>query len=430
MDRRSVAISWMGNIGAYIPLGTFAWNVVILTGGTAIGQLISTLASPVLTRLYAPSDFGLLASYMAFVSIISVFSTGRYDMAVPLPRSDIEAAALVFVSIKICMLTSVLSLVLFVVSGFFFTSELIPWLYILPISVFVIGVYNTFQFWFNRREKYQIMSISRVLNSFSTAFMNILLGLVQIKGGQIWGTLIGQMVTVVWMAAQIGLNDISFFRNANLGIQNYMLKRYASHPVHIVPSHLIGTIASQIPVLIMSHVYSLTTTGFFSLAYRMITLPTLLIANAIGDVYRQKIAKRYNEYGEFRTIFTKTLKVTFVLALPLFSIFYLTVPVVFPVVFGEAWRTAGEYARILVIGAFFQFIFTPIDKGALVVGATRYIFFWHFARLTLMLLLWFFAERLGLSVYEVLWGLVGINSALYLIDGLVGFILATGRRAL
>lgn len=58
-----------------LPSNRFARSVSILAGGTAAGQAIVVLASPILTRLYTPEDFGLLAVYAALLGIISVVAS-------------------------------------------------------------------------------------------------------------------------------------------------------------------------------------------------------------------------------------------------------------------------------------------------------------------------------------------------------------------
>lgn len=52
---------------ALLPRSSFARNVAVLAGGTAVGQAIVVLASPILTRLYTPEDFGVLAVYTSFL---------------------------------------------------------------------------------------------------------------------------------------------------------------------------------------------------------------------------------------------------------------------------------------------------------------------------------------------------------------------------
>ena len=198
-------------------------------------------------------------------------------------------------------------------------------------------------------------------------------------------------------------------------------KRYADHPKYIAPAHIMGTIAVHLPVLMLGSVYSLTVSGFFSIAYRMVSLPSSLVANAIGDVYRQRISAAYNEQGEFRSIFVVTLTKTTLLSLLPFIAYYFIAPFFFERVFGAAWSIAGEYAQILVVGAFFQFIFTPTDKGAVVVGANRYILIWNIVRMLSFIILFYASNRFSLEIISVLWYFVLVNSILYIFDGIVEY---------
>jgi hypothetical protein len=71
----------------------FLGNVAVLAGGTALGQAINVLASPILTRLYRPEEVGLLGLYTAFIGIASVGAALRYETAIVSARSAREAAA-------------------------------------------------------------------------------------------------------------------------------------------------------------------------------------------------------------------------------------------------------------------------------------------------------------------------------------------------
>src|SRR3954453_22581149 len=70
----------------------FLGSVGVLLGGTGIAGAISALMLPVLTRLYTPQDFSLLAVLTSAIAIVSVAACLRFDMAIPLPEQDAEAA--------------------------------------------------------------------------------------------------------------------------------------------------------------------------------------------------------------------------------------------------------------------------------------------------------------------------------------------------
>src|SRR5580658_3131205 len=91
--------------------GSFLSHVATLVTGTAISQAITFAAMLVLTRLFAPDAFGLLAVFMTIVSLISVLGGARYELAIMLPEEDREAAnvfhAATLVLTGICILSLV-----------------------------------------------------------------------------------------------------------------------------------------------------------------------------------------------------------------------------------------------------------------------------------------------------------------------------------
>ena len=72
---------------------TFFQSAAILVSGTAVAQIIKLAASPILTRLYDPGAFGLLGLFAAAASIIGVVSAWKYELAIVLPESDVEAVS-------------------------------------------------------------------------------------------------------------------------------------------------------------------------------------------------------------------------------------------------------------------------------------------------------------------------------------------------
>ena len=54
-----------------LPKGSFKANVLTFMTGTAIAQIITVAASPVLTRLFTPKAFGAFGVYLSIVSIVT-----------------------------------------------------------------------------------------------------------------------------------------------------------------------------------------------------------------------------------------------------------------------------------------------------------------------------------------------------------------------
>lgn len=399
--------------------------------GTGLAQAIPIAITPILTRLYTPEDFGLVALFVACASILSTLATGRYEQAITLPESEIEAVNLFMLSLKVCAAFSLFLIIPIAVLNEWIAlqlgnSEIAPWLYLLPISVMGLGTFNAMQMWLNRSSMYKQMSVNRLQNSGYNAVLNLGLGIIKLPGGQIWAATFGPLLAALSALRLVYRQDEQFFGKADWETQKILARRYQHHPKYMLPGQLIGVVAFQIPLLIMSSVYSLSVAGLFSLAYRLVVVPTSLIANAIGDVYRQRIAREYQEKGEFKAIYLKTVTTSAIIALPICVLMYVFSPTVFLVVFGKDWIQAGEYAQILVVAVYFQMTFTPIDKGSVLVGAIKYIFIWHLVRLLSFIGLYLISENFDLTVIHVLWIFVSINICLYSIEGLMGFVYAKG----
>ena len=92
----------------------FLKNVSIMLTGAALGQSVSILLSPVLTRLFSPQQFGILSVYTAILTIIVVMASLRYEMTLPLAASDEDAINLAAVcGCALVVMTGVLALAAF-----------------------------------------------------------------------------------------------------------------------------------------------------------------------------------------------------------------------------------------------------------------------------------------------------------------------------
>ena len=63
-----------------------------LVSGNVLGQSAVLLASPILTRLYTPEEFGVFAIFASLLGIVGIVSGLRYELAIPLTLTDGSAA--------------------------------------------------------------------------------------------------------------------------------------------------------------------------------------------------------------------------------------------------------------------------------------------------------------------------------------------------
>ena len=114
--------------------------------------------------------------------------------------------------------------------------------------------------------------------------------------------------------------------------------------------------------IIISSVYSLTTLGFYSLVQRILGIPSSLIGNSIGRVFFQKAAIEKQQTGKVINTFQTTAKILILIGVPFFGLLFFTVENLFALVFGEPWRIAGEYAKIIIPFFFVQFVISTLSS--------------------------------------------------------------------
>lgn len=136
----------------FVPRNSFARSVGLLVGGTAGAQVLTVLVSPVLTRLYTAEDFGVLAVYASVLSLILVVASLRYELAIPLPEDDLDAVNLTALGFFLVFLLTFFTACAVWLSGEYIirmlnASQLKPYLWLLPLSVFFGGIYGLFRYW-------------------------------------------------------------------------------------------------------------------------------------------------------------------------------------------------------------------------------------------------------------------------------------------
>jgi len=91
------------------PSNSFSGNILKLMSGTVLAQALGILAMPVVTRLFAPEAFGVLAIFASMTGIVGVIVCLRYELAIMLPDSNEEAANILGVSLLSVIIMTTLS---------------------------------------------------------------------------------------------------------------------------------------------------------------------------------------------------------------------------------------------------------------------------------------------------------------------------------
>ncbi|PML38968.1 hypothetical protein BCT78_04585 [Vibrio breoganii] len=341
----------------------FTRNVLTLMTGTTIAQAIPIAISPLLTRIYKPEDFGLMALFMSISTVFGAVANGRYELAIMLPDKEEDAyhiSALGLIISLTLALTLLIVIILFnsMIVELIGNEDIAGWLYLIPFTVFFIGLYNILNYLNNRLGEYKSIAKSNVYKSLSLSLVQLTTGLFKSGSfGLIYGYIVAQMVVniqllVTAMKTRSYRTEYRFSprRMKELG------KRYIRFPQFSMFAILANTLSTNLTNILISTFYSVSSLGYYSFVNRVLGMPTTLIGGAIGQVFfREAVAER-KLTGKAAKSFDSALKKLIILAVPMFLSIYFIIEDTFEIIFGAEWRIAGTYGKILIPYFFIRFI--------------------------------------------------------------------------
>ena len=353
-------------INKFKPKSEFSRNVLTLMTGTTIAQAIPIAISPVLTRIYTPKDFGIFALYMSIASIVAMIATGRYELAIMLPQKDEDAVNIVVLSMMISFFVSFIAfLIVFIfndqITNLLGNPEIANWLYLIPVTVLLTGVYQSSNYWSNRKKQYKRLATSRIIQSGTTATVRLGMGFPGFAAsGLIVASVAGQVVTTSILFKMIWSEDNTLLKYVNKLKIFALMKKYKKLPILNLPNAVIdGFRLSGINILIAKF-FTTTTLGQFSLAWGMVQKPMRLIGGSLSQVFFQKIASA--KKSDLDAIVKKFILKSSLIAAPLFLIIYFFSVDIFTFIFGKNWKLAGEAASIMAHWLFINFLSSSISN--------------------------------------------------------------------
>ncbi len=355
-------------------------NVLTLFTGSVLEHSIPLLVLPLLTRLYTPEDFGVLALFVSIVSIISVVATGRYEMAIMLPEKDEDALHLFGVGFVICLILSAFSFIpgLFMkesIAGLLNNTGIAGWLFIIPLAVFAAGIFQMLIIWNSRMKKFRHIAIARVGQSFTAGAVNVGGGVAKSGAlGLIGGNLAGQL----FADTILGIN---FFRKNHHGLRQisrkgmYQQARKYKDFLRINTLHALADIVNfSLINFIISSFFGGAILGYYAFTFKNIRGPLRLISSSFNQVFFQRASLMHNEKQEIFSVLKKSMMLTALLGFPVFIILILMGPWLFRLLFGPGWETAGHYAQILSPMLWLNFITSPFSQLPIILNRQKAFF--------------------------------------------------------
>lgn len=366
-------------------------GVVVLSGGTALGQGVAALASPFLTRMYDASQFGHLAVYSAILSFLLVVSSLRYEVAILLPEEDGTAANILWLALCIVLpFTLLTGLGAWAVSQTAYAetkiSGLRPYLWVLPLSLLGAGLYQVFLYWSLRKGAYQDVARTKVTQAAGQAVTQLAAGAFGMGTlGLLIGDAVGRSAGLWALASRAWKRSREHFLAATRRDARLAAARYRRFPLISSWSALVNTAGLQVPVLLLASHFTSQVVGWYGLVDRIMAVPIALVGQGASQVYMREAARLASEDPRaLRRLYWRCARRLLFPALAVGAVAAVAGPYLFSIVFGARWSEAGIYARLLAASTAASFIAWPLNTTLVILERQDIQLYWDVGRLLLI----------------------------------------------
>lgn len=345
-------------------------NFTKLLSANVVAQVIGLIVYPILTRIYAPEDFGLLNLFLSIGGVLTIISTAEYYYAIVLPKEHKQAVAVLWTGVLCLILTGgVVCLSVFFatpIASLLKTPLLASYYWMMPFYVMAMGGWNLLNYWYIRTTKYSRISHYQISQSILSAGGKMGFGYLGIlQGGMIYSVVLAPLVALV--VSFITWKPIAILRkrvmNFNVSWQDIckQTKEYKNFPLFVLPRSFVNMLAGQMPVLLLTPFFGSKLVGFYSLALLLGYTPIGTITRAVYQVLYQQTTERVHKSLPIGNIFKRFIIYASIIIVPVFIGLYFILPEITSWIFGKEWYVSGEYIRWMLPWLYVSFLSCSIN---------------------------------------------------------------------
>lgn len=336
--------------------GLLRATLTLLAGGAA-AQLLPLLIGPLLTRLYAPAEFGLYHLFAAVAANLAVVACARYEFALPLARDPAEADELRALCAWLLLVTTALSAVAGVAWALALRQGWPLWL---PLAVLGWGALSLATLWATRAQRFRALAASRVVQHGGGALAQLAAGW---AGLGVAGLIAAPLLAVAGALWLLGL-PLRGLRRIDSARLRRVAHQHRDFPLLNTPHAFAGALQDTLSIALVAGAHGAAAAGFWGLALRYLKAPATLVGSAVSQALYPALAQQRGEQAATSADARAAVRrVMLALALPaaaLALLLWAFAPPAFAWAFGERWRPAGELAAALAPYIGVHFVASPL----------------------------------------------------------------------
>jgi len=347
-------------------------KIGILSTGAFMGPLLMLLATPFLSRIYSPEDFGYLALFTSVASVLVVVSCLRYEGAIQ-AVSDNNFG--IMVNLALLSVFIVLALEMLALASGLPQIKFEPLIQLgsdvkfLPIVSAAGGILLIVANVTLRQGRYLRNAAAR---SLTTIFF-ISLALAIPSNG-----LVNASITASLLAGVVGLIYLFiFFRFRSVSNILVLAKKYIEYPLFLAPTSLLDTMALSLPVLFISGSYGVDTVGYYTQIQRLLGAPIILLGVVAAQLFSKQCGELFRSERRSKKLLWKTIGLLSTASLTLFFFSLLFGQTIFQYILGEAWKVDNRFLILALIPCLVRSTISPISYIFIAYQKIKYLVIWQ-----------------------------------------------------
>ncbi|MFB1584988.1 oligosaccharide flippase family protein [Staphylococcus aureus] len=326
-------------------LNKFIGDSFLMILSSGIAQVILIITTPIITRLYSPTEFGEFTIFSNIAMILIPIINARYDLLIVNTKNDRSANILSQISFLISLLILLILIPIFAISAWLYPNFILDFIFII-IMLFLVSLTNIFTNYLNKERKYKVLSLINVFRAGSMALLQIIFGLLALGS---LGLIIGFSLSYI---AGITLGYKTFKKHFNIVRDKEETKALflenKNQLVYSTPSILLNSLSFSVVVFFIGVLYTNTEVGIYGMAIRVLGIPVTIISLGLSKIFMQQANDYYIEYGNFRNLLLKFSSILVIVSIILYVPLYLFSEELVNILLGHSWVDAITVIKIVI----------------------------------------------------------------------------------
>jgi lipopolysaccharide exporter len=344
----------------------------MVLSGSVLGQAVAFGLLPFIARLYGTETIGQVGATLGVLGILSLLASWQYDQAVIVAQDEHLNYLLLFALLLISGLSVFLGLTLYFTS--IISQDILIFLdriginYYLLILIFPYALFLLLTNLRLRNNHLLHVSVARLFYYGGTAVLQTLTAIVWSATSQAFllsqalAACLAIIILFPYRSVPAWRQKLQSSRITEITQKMFIIARiYVDFPRYQAGAQVLNAFSLNLPVLVLNAGFSAAWAGWYFMANRLLAAPTVLLSQAIGQVFYRDSAER--ERSGIAQAQTLERTATALIKLSLFAGVTLgtTAPFWVRVVLGEAWLPVASILQILLVVFIVTFFTSPFS---------------------------------------------------------------------